>query len=391
MRLVSMAVVPVVALVIVILATRDAPAAAAPQGHDHSPQATSETAQPVMLSSEAARRIGVTYAVVAEETLTREIRTVGQITFDETRVRLIAPKVEGWVERLYVDVTGQEVSVGTPLMAVYSPMIVAAQEELLLASRFNSQMTGSDSVARANASALLAASRSRLAAWDLSADDLARIESGGHAERTIVVRSPAAGFVIEKNVVQGQRIMPGEALYRVADLRRVWLEGEVYEQDLAEVRVGQVANADIEALPGTSFAGRVAYVSPTLATEARTARIRVELPNAGHRLRPGMGATLRLIGGTRARALTVPRAAVLSTGERDIVFVRRADGMLEPRIVMIGRKTDERIEVLRGVARGDTVVASATFLVDAESSLGSALGGMGNMPGMDIAAPRKKD
>jgi Cu(I)/Ag(I) efflux system membrane fusion protein len=390
-RIAALTLVPLIAVLTAVLATRETTTAATPQSHDHSNQAGSDSAQPIMLSRDAAQRIGVTYAAVAEKVLTREIRTVGQIVFDETRVRVIAPKVEGWVEQLFADATGKEISVGTPLMRVYSPMIVAAEEELLLASRLAVQMSGGDSAARANASSLVAAARSRLAAWDLTSEDIDRIERAGRGERTIVVRSPVPGFIVEKNVVQGQRVMAGDVLYKVADLRRVWLEGDVYEQDLPSLRVGQVARAELQALPGSTYNGRVAFVYPTLNTDTRTVRIRVELPNPGYRLKPGMVATLRLVGSTDDRALTVPRPAVLSTGERHLVFVKRADGMLEPRIVTIGRATDERIEILRGVSLGDTVVASATFLLDAESSLGTALGGMGDMPGMDIVAPKKKD
>ncbi|HEU4995579.1 MAG TPA: efflux RND transporter periplasmic adaptor subunit [Gemmatimonadaceae bacterium] len=390
LRFASMAALPVLATAIAVFATRTDSTARAGQGHDHSRTAAQES-RPVMLAGDAAQRIGVTYAVVVEEALSREIRAVGQISVDETRVKLISPKVDGWVERLYVNATGQEIAVGQPMMAVYSPMVSAAQEELLLAKQLQLRMSGSDSAARLHAASLLAAARGRLSAWDVSDSDIARVEGAARAERTLTLRSPVAGFVVEKNVVQGQRIMAGDVLYRVVDLSRVWLEGEVYEQDMAAVRVGQRASAELQALPELPVSGRVAYVYPTINTETRTVRVRIELPNPGHRLKPGMVATLHLTGSTNARALTIPRAAVLSTGERHLVFVKRRDGMLEPHAVQIGRATDDRIEILRGVARGDTVVASATFLVDAESSLGTALGGMGNMPGMDIAPPKKRD
>jgi Cu(I)/Ag(I) efflux system membrane fusion protein len=386
-----LALLPISAVVVTLFATRDAPARV-PQAaaHDHA-QAAGDGPQAVTLTEAAARRIGVTYAVVTEDSFEREVRVVGQITVDETRVRVIAPKVEGWVERLYADASGQEVVAGAPLMTVYSPMIVAAQEELLLAKRLSANMAGGDSATRTQAASLLSAARDRLAAVDMSPGDVARIEAAGRVERSVTVRSPVGGFVIEKNVSQGQRIMAGDPLYRIVDLAHVWLEGEVYEQDLAGVRVGQRVEAEIQTFPGQAFNGRVAYVSPTLSTETRTARIRVELPNPGYRLKPGMVATLRLAGRTAERVLSVPRAAVLSTGQRDLVFVKRGDGMLEPRLVTVGAASPERIAILRGLSRGETVVASATFLVDAESSLGTALGGMGDMPGMDIAAPKKRN
>ncbi|HZO18596.1 MAG TPA: efflux RND transporter periplasmic adaptor subunit, partial [Gemmatimonadaceae bacterium] len=190
---------------------------------------------------------------------------------------------------------------------------------------------------------------------------------------------------------QGQRIMAGDQLYKVADLGTVWVEGEVFEQDLSSVRLGQRAVAEVEAVPGEEFPGRITYVYPTVNPETRTARVRVELANPRLRLKPGMYATLRLTGTSGVVALTVPRTAVLSTGERNLVFVKRPDGKLEPRLVELGATTDDRLQILRGLAAGDTVVASATFLVDAESNLGTTLGGMGNMPGMDMTAPTRGD
>jgi len=190
-------------------------------------------------------------------------------------------------------------------------------------------------------------------------------------------------------VLAGQKIMAGDALYRVADLSTVWVEGEVFEQDLANVREGQGVRAELQALPGERRTGRIAYVYPTLNPETRTVRVRVVLPNHDLRLKPGMYATLRITAGARDAVLTVPRSAVLSTGERSIVFVRGANGQLAPREVSIGASNDERVEILRGVRAGETVVASATFLVDAESNLGTALGGMGDMPGMELTTPPK--
>ena len=383
--------VPILATTAAVLLTRDASKAASPPVHDHTQMKTGQGARPVSLSEEAGHRIGITFAVATEESLEREIRAVGQIVYDETRVKAVAPKVEGWVERLYVNESGQEVRAGDRIMDVYSPMIVAAEEELLLAARLERDLSPADSGVRANATLLVAGARARLAAWDLTPEDIARIERAGRPERTVTVRSPASGFVVEKNIVQGQRVMAGDQLYKIVDLRQVWLEGEVYEQDLNMVHVGQRASAEIQALPDATFEGTVSYVYPTLNVETRTARIRIRLSNPAFRLKPGMGATLRLHSTGIQRMLTVPRSAVLATGERRLVFVKRGDGRLEPREVRVGTATEQRIAILSGLMRGDTVVASATFLVDAEANLGAALGGMGDMPGMDIAPPRKKE
>jgi multidrug efflux pump subunit AcrA (membrane-fusion protein) len=358
--------------------------------HNHAAGSTaSAVGKSVTLSAADARRIGVTYATAELGPLSKEVRTVGQITFDETRVRTISPKIDGWVERLYVNATGQAVAVGQPLLSIYSPMLVSAQEELLLAKRLESDVAGASGDTRQNASDLLASARRRLAYLDIPDGEIAEIERTGVVHRTLTVRATAGGYVLEKNVLAGQKIMAGDALYKVADLRSVWVEGEVFEQDIAGVRVGQVVHADFEAMPGDHRMGRISYVYPTLDVETRTVRVRVALPNPDLRLKPGMYATIRIAGSERASVLTVPRSAVLSTGERSIVFVRDANGSLSPREVTVGASNDERIEILRGVAAGERVVSSATFLVDAESNLGTALGGMGDMPGMDMTTPPK--
>lgn len=372
------------------LATRGEEKAMASGGHNHGAGggSTSGAGTPVSLTAEQATRIGVTYAVAELTPMSREVRTVGQVTFDERRVQAISPKIEGWVEQLHVNYTGQLVTAGQPLLTIYSPMLVQAQEELLLARRLGGEVADGTSEARQSAQDLLSSARRRLAYWDIPAGDVAAIERSGQVRRTMTLRAPVGGHVLEKNVVAGQRIMSGDALYRIADLSRVWVEGEVFEQDLPVVRVGQMVHADFQSLPNEHRMGRITYVYPTLNPETRTARVRVELPNPDLALKPGMYATIRVEGTVRRQVLTVPRSAVLVTGERSLVFVRdTSGGRLVPRDVRLGVANDTRVEVLSGLRSGETVVASATFLIDAESNLGSALGGMGDMPGMDVTAP----
>ncbi len=367
--------------------TRDAMPPPSTPAHVHGAESTGD-AMPVTLGPEDQQRIGVTFAAVERAALDREVRTVAQVTFDETRVRAIAPLVEGWVERLSVDFTGQAVRPGDPLFTIYSPMIVAAQEELLLARKLAGDVAGGTAGAARGATDLLDAARRRLRYWGVPDREIRDIEASGDVRRTVTLRSPYGGVVIEKGVVAGQRVMPGDVAYRIADLSRIWLEGEVFERDLPAVRLGLPVRAEFTALPGEARSGRVTYIYPTVDPETRTARIRVELANPGLALKPGMYSTIRFAAPSEP-VLSVPRSAVLSTGERHLVFLRGDAGQFIPRLVTLGLATDERVTVLSGVAAGDTVVASGTFLVDAESNLGTLMGGMGNMPGMDMTAPTR--
>jgi Cu(I)/Ag(I) efflux system membrane fusion protein len=349
--------------------------------------ALGDTARAITLSSADAERIGVTYAPVTREPVTKDVRAFAQVMVDETRVAGISAKIDGWVEQLFVDYTGRPVAQGEPLLSIYSPMLVSAQEELLVARHLSDQVAAGTPEAVTSAASLAAAARRRLAYWDVPEADIARLERTGEVTKTVTLRAPVSGYVLEKDVVAGQNVMAGQSLYRVADLRVVWLEGDVFEQDLAAARVGADVNAEFQALPGVRRRGRIRYVSPTLDPETRTAKVRVALANADLLLKPGMVATMHFLAPRASSVASVPRSAVLSTGERSMVFVRLRNGRLEPHEVILGAANDERVQILRGLTEGDTVVASATFLVDAESNLGTAMGGMGNMPGMDMAKP----
>jgi Cu(I)/Ag(I) efflux system membrane fusion protein len=246
---------------------------------------------------------------------------------------------------------------------------------LILARRLLDQ-AGSNATAVANARELLEAARRRLSYWDIPADEIARIEQTGTPQKTLTLRAPASGFVVEKNVVAGARIMPGMDLYRIADLSTIWIEAEVFEKDLAQIVLGRTGQVTLESYPNRSFPARVAYVYPTITAASRTGRIRVELANPNLLLKPGMYATLEFRVPVHAAGVHVPRSAVLQTGERSLVFVREADGTLVPRVVRIGFATTDHFEILEGLNAGEVVVASANFLIDAESNLRSALGAL---------------
>lgn len=350
------------------------------EGHDHSAMASADEAQPVSLSPDASRRIGVTFAEVTRGTLPRAVNTVGFVTYDETRLTTVNPKIDGWVERLFVDFTGAPVRAGQPLLEVYSPALVTAQEELLLARNLMLE-AGERGSARPleNAEELLSAARRRLAYWDISEEEIQRIEEQGAVTKTLTLRAPASGIVVEKNVVEGARIMPGMNLFRLADLSRVWVEAEVFEKDLSLLFEGQHGVVTFEAFPGDTFDGSVAYVYPTVSSTVRTGRVRLELPNPGLKIKPGMYAQVQLHGPPIGPTLLVPRSAVLQTGERSIVFLRMPGGELHPVEVVTGLGDGDQVQILSGLEEGQTVVSSATFLIDAESNLGAAMAGMAGM------------
>jgi Cu(I)/Ag(I) efflux system membrane fusion protein len=356
-------------------------------GHDHSAMSSGgDEAQPVQLDAEGARQIGVTFATAVRGSLDRTVETVGFVTLDETRLTTVNPKIEGWVEHLYVDFTGAPVEAGQPLLEIYSPPLVTAQEELILARNLLDEARAGGGVRSVEkAEELLEAARRRLAYWDVPEEEIRAMEERDTVSRTLTLRAPEGGIVLEKNVVEGGRVNPGTDLFRVADLSRVWVEGEIFEKDLSLVREGQHAVVTFEAYPGEEFEGRVTYIYPTVSTDTRTGRVRMELANPGLRLKPGMYARVELHGPPLEETVLVPRSAVLQTGERALVFHRMGDGRLHPMEVVPGLSAGDRIQILSGLNEGDVVVSSATFLIDAESNLGAAMAGMAGMDhsGMD--------
>lgn len=348
----------------------------------------------VRLTAAQIRQFGVTFGTADVRPLEARVRTVGNVTFNEAGLARVAPKVGGFVERLYIDVTGQPVRRGQPMLDLYSPELVAAQEELLVARRLDRTLGESAVPGVPPASGdLLAAARRRLRLLDVSEAQIAAVLRTGRARRTVTLYAPASGVVVEKTVVQGQAIQPGEALYTVADLSTVWVDVELREGDAGRVRPGTTADLEFAAYPGRPFAGRVEYVYPTLQEATRTIRARVAVANGAGLLKPGMYATVRLTTPER-RALTVPSSAVVRTGERNVVFVDMGGAGGGPRLmpheVELGRAAGDYVEVLAGLEPGQRVVTSAQFLLESESNLGEVMkammsmggGGMEGMEGM---------
>jgi RND family efflux transporter MFP subunit len=379
--------------VLVAAACRGKPEADPMAGMDMGGAAPADSGQgeraTVRLTAGQARAIGVTFTVVERGPLARSVRTVGQVVPAEPNLAEITTKIDGFVEELFVDATGLTVRRGQPLLTLYSPMLVAAQEELLAAKRLAAAVDSTDRETWRNTQALVEASRRRLAYWDISLDQIERLERTGEVTKTLALKAPVDGVVLEKMVVAGQAVMPGMKLYRIADLRAVWIEGAVFEQDLRFVRVGAPVRAELAAYPGRPFDGRVSFVWPTVDEASRTARVRVAFANPAGVLRPGMYATLFLETVIGRDVISVPAEAVVMTGERNLAFVVGQAGALEPREVVLGARAGQRFQILEGLAAGERIVASANFLVDAESRLATGAGTAG-MAGMDMGTEQKR-
>jgi len=330
----------------------------------------------VRLSAEDVRTFGITFGTAEVRPLRKTIRTTGLVEFDETRMAYVAPKFGGWAERLHVDFTGEPVRAGQPLLDVYSPELVTAQEELLLAARMAESVGESvvEGVAE-GARDLLESAKRRLRYWDIPEAEIRRILETGEVSRTLTLHVPVSGIVMEKGVVQGQAFRPGTNLYMIADLSTVWIHAEVFEADAALVREGMPAEIRVAALPGRVFAGRVEYVYPTLGERTRSMKARISLPNPRADLKPGMYATVTFAADL-GEALTVPSSAVLHTGERAVAFVDMGGGRLMPHELTLGMRGEDHVQVLDGLEPGQRVVTSAQFLLDSESNLAEVMKAM---------------
>ena len=329
-----------------------------------------EARAPVTIDGRRQQLIGVRTVMVTEQPLTHRLRAKGIVRFDESRWTDVNVRAEGWIRKLYVERTGEAVRRGQPLLAIYSPELATAQAEYVLALRTR------DAMARGGASTdrLVDAARQRLARWDLPDDHLVALTERREVAPLITFRSPVAGIVMEKRAVDGMRVMPGDSLYRIVDASMVWVEADVYESDVAMVRMGQRAAVTLDAWPGDTFTGRVSWIAPTMDEGTRTAKVRIELPNRGGRLRPGMFAQAELLTSVQ-RGPVIPADALLDTGGRQFVFVTDGNGYFEPRPIKTGHRVDGQVRVLEGLRTGEHVAASATFFVDSESQLRAALEG----------------
>jgi Cu(I)/Ag(I) efflux system membrane fusion protein len=343
-----------------------APAAAAAEA----PEAGAPSPGEFRVDPARLQRVGVRVAKVERRPFETAVRAAGRVVAEETTLADVALKVKGFVREIEVDAVGDSVQRGQVLFSIYSPELYTAQEELLQALR--SQQRARESGGGDRADYLVRAARNRLRLWDVDPADVERMAARGEPQESLPIRSPVSGYVVEKNVSLGTAFEPGARLYRIAPLSRVWVEADVYEFELPEVAKGQRAEVSLPSLPGQRFEAQVAWVYPTLDPSTRTGRVRLELPNPELALRPSMYANVRLFV-DRGERLLVPHGAVLYTGERSFVFRALGDGRFRPQQVVTGLRSGEEVEVLEGLAEGEEIVASGTFLIASESRLRAAL------------------
>lgn len=344
----------------------------------------------VYITSQRQQLIGVRTTVAQVRSLKKVIRTVGLIQPDETRLATISPKIGGWIEKLYLDFTGQVVKKGQPLLSIYSPELVSTQEEYLLALQAKKRLSKSSfpEVAKSG-DFLIEASRRRLELWDIPQSEIRKVERSGKPIKSLTLYAPFSGVVMKKMATEGTNIQAGQAIYELADLRNVWVQADIYEYELSLIKEGQRAKLTLNSFPGKYWYGRVSYIYPYLEGQTRTMKARFNFPNPGLLLKPEMYANVEFeipLGSM----LSVPQEAVLDSGTRQIIFVDKGDGYFEPREVKLGQKTDGYVSILKGISPGEKVVVSGNFMIDSESQLESAIEGMGEPKHGAAVVPQKE-
>ena len=332
-----------------------------------------EEAPTVEVPTDKQQLIGVRTVKAAIQPMNRVIRTVGRIELDEKKLSTANTKIEGWIEKLHVDYVGRYVQKGEPLAEIFSPELVATQQEFLNILRWANQGKGVKDERTAmllvkDAQTLLEAAKERLRLWDITDEQIQKIEATGKPIRTLTIYSPASGYVTQKMAVQGMRVMAGEKLFDVVDLSSVWIVADIYEYELPLIKVGQTARIGLSYFPGKEFSSRVDYIYPSLANETRTAKVRFTIPNPDGVLKPQMFTNVEIKINLGSR-LAVPSEAVIDTGVRQITYVDKGDGYFEPREVRTGLKVDDLVEVTAGIKAGEKVASSANFLIDSEAQL----------------------
>ncbi|MCL5022411.1 MAG: efflux RND transporter periplasmic adaptor subunit [Nitrospirae bacterium] len=345
-------------------------------------QESAEEAPTVEIPLEKQQLIGVKTVEVAVRPLHKIVRTVGRIEYDEKRLATVNTKFEGWIEKLYVDYTGLYVKEGAPLAEFYSPELYATQQEFINVLRWAKKSNtppgkgGNEKGVSPSVSDMLSndadriveAARQRLKLWDISDEEIKRVEETGKPIRTLTIYSPVNGYVVQKMVFKGTRVMPGEKLFDVADLSTIWIIADIYEYELPLIKTGETAKISLSYFPGREFTSRIDYVYPTLSGETRTAKVRFSIPNPGGQLKPQMFTDVELKI-NMGRRLAIPEDAVIDTGMRQIVYVDKGEGYFEPREVTLGLRAEGLVEVLKGLKEKEKIASAANFLIDSEAKL----------------------
>ncbi|HEX20239.1 MAG TPA: efflux RND transporter periplasmic adaptor subunit, partial [Acidiferrobacteraceae bacterium] len=323
------------------------------------------------------QNIGVRIATAEKQTLSRIIRTVGRVDYDEQRLTRLHPKTEGWIEKLYIDKTGQRIRKGGILLSIYSPQLVSSQQEYLLALSNQAELIKSPfKNIRKDANDMVRTARDRLLLLDVPLHQIRNLEKTRRVSKTLHIHSPSKGIVVKIGARKGQYVTPKTELYQLADLSRVWVYVDVYENELAWVRKGDVARMDLAGIPGKTFRGRVSHIYPYAEAKTRTIKVRLHFRNPGMLLKPNMFANVTIHANRKVNAVVVPSEAIVRSGTRPVVFVVRAPGKFEPREVTLGISSDGKTQILKGIDAGEKIVVSSQFLIDSESSLREAIAKM---------------
>jgi Cu(I)/Ag(I) efflux system membrane fusion protein len=348
----------------------------APAGEVAQPQKQAETKEEpptVEIEQDKQHLIGVKTVEAAVKPMQKTIRTVGRIEYDERRLATVNTKFEGWIENLHVDYTGRFVKKGEPLAEIYSPELVATQQEFLNMLKWNKsalsgQQSAVSSMLSKDADKLVEAAKQRLRLWDITEDQIKAIEESGKPIRTLTIYSPANGYIIQKMAFQGMRVMPGEKLFDIADLSTVWVISDIYEYELSLIKVGQTAAINLSYFPGKVFTSTIDYIYPSLSSDTRTAKVRFIISNPSAQLKPQMFTNVE-IRIDMGKKLIIPDEAIIDTGTRKIIYVDKGEGYFEPREILTGIKADGMTEVTEGLKAGEKIAASGTFLIDSEAQL----------------------
>ena len=336
----------------------------------------------VQITPEKQQLIGVKYEQVQVGGGSRTIRAVGKVAIDETRIGHVHTKVEGWIDKVFVDFTGKQVEKGQPLLTIYSPDMLASQRELLLAAKAKTIMRNSALPSGFDQSeSLLQATRRRLELWDLSEAQIDQVLKTGEPIKNTTLYSPMTGYITDRKAFPQVKVMPDTDLYTIVDLSRVWIMADVFEYEAPNIRLGQTARVSIQAIPGRVFNARIDFLQPQVDPMTRTLKVRLNMDNPGVLLKPDMYADVEFLVNIPSK-LTVPADAVLNSGDRQTVFIDRGNGYLEPRQVKTGEREGDRIQILSGLTGSERVVTSGNFLIDSESQMKAAASGMGGMAGM---------